>query len=802
MISSGWIKALIASALMLCSMTAMAQVCAAPGKDGTTYSANTYFPGVGSANAGTTVINYGAARIDLNASSTNFAVGDLALVIQIQDAAIDNTNTGAYGDGVAGDPGTGSSNLRSAGFYEFKRVTAVTASSINIDSGLANTYTSSNATTTDGNRRFQVVRVPQLASASLPAGTTTVPAWDGTTGGLIVVDASGTLNLNGAVINANGSGFRGGGSQTANVISGVNTLDYRAAQSATNDHLGGPKGEGIAGTPRFVKGPTVVNGFTGVDLGTSGYPNSFDLARGAPGNAGGGGTQHNSGGGGGGNAGNGGNGGNSFGFYSATDTGGCVNFGAGFFSCTGDGSRAVGGYGGTGLAPVATRIFLGGGGGAGENNNANDNPTVAQGSGGNGGGLVFIRARFITGSATINTNGEGGQPAGRDAGGGGGAGGTVVLVSETLSVPGLVVNANGGVGGNTGLPLYPNETQGTGGGGGGGAVIRSVGLTTGAANVAGGASGLNQPVTAVFNALNAASGSGGFANVNFTGTQISNPASCYPQLTVTKRTTTPTRTVPPDTTAQYTVNVSNAAGVGAATGVAVTDALPAPFTLSGATANAVFGGGSLGPAPSDAVGTSTVTIASPGSAFNTASFFIPPGGDITLTFNVALNGADPGTYQNPANVLYSDPSRTSTAATITPGATYAAGGTVGGSNYASASTTNDDVVIRTTANLSITKTDAITTVKAGKTTTYTITVANTGPGNAPNTLVKDPVAAGLNCKAATCAVTAGTAACPSPTPTPAALMTTLQTTGATLTSFNAGATVTFSVTCDVTATGQ
>jgi uncharacterized repeat protein (TIGR01451 family) len=153
-------------------------------------------------------------------------------------------------------------------------------------------------------------------------------------------------------------------------------------------------------------------------------------------------------------------------------------------------------------------------------------------------------------------------------------------------------------------------------------------------------------------------------------------------------------------------------------------------------------------------------------------------------------------------VLYSDPSRTSTAATITPGATYAAGGTVGGSNYASASTTNDDVVIRTTANLSITKTDAITTVKAGKTTTYTITVANTGPGNAPNTLVKDPVAAGLNCKAATCAVTAGTAACPSPTPTPAALMTTLQTTGATLTSFNAGATVTFSVTCDVTATGQ
>jgi uncharacterized repeat protein (TIGR01451 family) len=608
--------------------------------------------------------------------------------------------------------------------------------------------------------------------------------------------------LNGATISADGAGFRGGGSQNATVISGVGTVDYRAAQAAGNNHLGAPKGEGIAGTPRFVKSTTISSGFTGLDLGTSGYPDSQDLARGAPGNAGGGGTQHNAGGGGGGNAGSGGIGGNSFGFYSATDTGSCVNFGTNFYSCGGDGSRAVGGFGGAGLTPVASRIFLGGGGGAGENNNADDNPTVAQASGGNGGGLVFIRARFITGNANINTNGQAGEPAGRDAGGGGGAGGTVVVVSDTLSIPGLNINANGGVGGNTGLPLFGNETQGTGGGGGGGAFIRTSGLAAGSANVAGGASGLNQAVTGVFNALNAAAGGGGVANVNFSGSQISNPASCYPQLTVTKLTTTPTRVVPPDTTGQYSINVSNANGVGAATGVAITDVLPAPFTLSGTTAATLLGGGSLGPNPASAAGTSTVIIATPGSATSTTSFFIPPGGNVTVTFNVALNGAAPGTYQNPANVVYSDPTRTVTSATITPGASYAVGGTAGGSNYASASTTNDDIVIKTTTNLSISKTNSVTSVKAGQTTTYTLVVTNNGPGDAANSVVKDPVSPGLVCSQATCTVTTGTATCPSPTPTPAALMASLQGAGVTLPTFNAGATVSFTVVCAVTATGQ
>ena len=127
-----------------------AQVCAAPGKDGVGFSRNTYFPGSGTASAGSSVVNFGAARADANAASTAFGVGDLALIIQMQDALVNNSDSGAYGDGIGGDPATGSTSLRSVGFYEFKRVVAATGGSISLDSPLANTYTTANADTTTG----------------------------------------------------------------------------------------------------------------------------------------------------------------------------------------------------------------------------------------------------------------------------------------------------------------------------------------------------------------------------------------------------------------------------------------------------------------------------------------------------------------------------------------------------------------------------------------------------------------------------------------------------------------------------
>jgi hypothetical protein len=64
-------------------------------------------------------------------------------------------------------------------------------------------------------------------------------------------------------------------------------------------------------------------------------------------------------------------------------------------------------------------------------------------------------------------------------------------------------------------------------------------------------------------------------------------------------------------------------------------------------------------------------------------------------------------------------------------------------------------------------------------------------------VLKDPSASGLNCTTVTCAVTAGTASCPAPLTIAA-----LQGAGLTITpSFNANSTLSFVVTCGVTATG-
>ena len=103
------------------------------------------------------------------------------------------------------------------------------------------------------------------------------------------------------------------------------------------------------------------------------------------------------------------------------------------------------------------------------------------------------------------------------------------------------------------------------------------------------------------------------------------------------------------------------------------------------------------------------------------------------------------------------------------------------------------------AALAITKTNGTDTLVAGQTTSYTVTVSNFGPGDAPGSVVKDPVAPGLVCTAATCAVGSGTAVCP--VATPSALLASLQGAGATLSTFNANSSLNFTVVCSVNATG-
>ncbi len=757
--------ALVAS-LILCASDVGAQVCATPGADGTSFARNTYFPGAASVAAGASTVTIGAARVDANASTTDFALGDLALIIQMQDAQINNTDTDAYGDGVAGGVANGSTDLRSAGRYEFKLVTGIAAGSVTFATPLAFSYTQAAADANNGVRRFQVIRVPQFATLTLPGGTLSVTTWNGSTGGVFALDVSAGLNLNGTTVNADIVGFRGGGGQAAGSMSGNLVISFRAAQGpgATPENMGAAKGEGVAGTPRFIR--AVNNPYSGLDLVTSGYPGTFDLARGAPGNAGGGGTQHNAGGGGGGNVGAGGRGGRSFGVFSATNTGGCLSLISignliEYFSCGGDGSRDVGGFGGFGISPPSgARIFLGGGGGAGESNNSGDNNGVAQNAGGNGGGMIFVRARTISGTGTLSAVGQAGLPSGRDGAGGGGSGGSVVVITESTSVPGLTADARGGNGGNSGEPLRSNETQGTGGGGGGGAVLLSPGLVIGSSNVAGGIPGINQPVAQRQNTFGASAGLGGVADVPFAGGEFPNPSSCYPVLTVTKSTPTPSRVLPADTTAQYVITVNNAAGGGAASGVAVSDLLPVPFQYAGAPVAASLTS-AVGPNPAPASGTTTLTIGTAGGTVAN-SYRILPGGSVQFTASVNLNGAGVGTYQNPANVSYSDPSRLAAGQqTATPGGAYATVvGTVPGSNYASASTTDEDVTLVGSTDLQVVKTNPTATLVSGATTNYTLTVTNLGTFAADGAVITDTPSVGLSLQSVTCGSEAGGAICP------------------------------------------
>ncbi|MES2942288.1 MAG: hypothetical protein V4772_05405, partial [Pseudomonadota bacterium] len=164
--------------------------CGTPGLDGPTFVSPSYFPGTATAAAGQAVVQVGAIRTGTDAGTAALAPGDLVMILQMQDAQINNTNSIAYGDGSTG---RGWTALNNTGIYEFRRVASVVGSNITLDQNLSATYTraapsAGTGAAENGNRRFQVVRVPQYSSVSLPGGTVSPPAWNGETGGVWVID--------------------------------------------------------------------------------------------------------------------------------------------------------------------------------------------------------------------------------------------------------------------------------------------------------------------------------------------------------------------------------------------------------------------------------------------------------------------------------------------------------------------------------------------------------------------------------------------------------------------------------------
>jgi hypothetical protein len=444
------------------------------GKDGdrTVTAANTIVNGysalTGTPNANQVTVN---AIGDFAAGGRPaLAVNDLVLIIQMQGADITTPDTAAYG----------AVTYNNAGNYEFAGVAAIAGNAITLGCNRQNAYTPG------GNA--QVIRVPQYDTLTVTgAGSITAPAWNGTVGGVVAVQAATTLQLNGN-IDVTGTGFRGGAVDPASDTIGTQIAIYRSGA----DGDGAEKGESIAGLAA-----NLANGRYG---------------RGAPANGGGGGNSHNSGGGGGANA-------TATGTWTGEGLMSAVTGGTGLTSAwrlddgyianggapttssgggrggytysanqhdptaTGEGPGAAnwggnlrsehGGLGGHPLtASVGGKLFLGGGGGAGDGDNGHPGP------GGQGGGLVFVIAGTVQGAGSIVANGAPGGSVNTglnvssDAAGGGGGGGTVIVRAAALS--GISVVANGGLGGNQTVD-NGDEAEGPGGGGGGGYVALSGG---------------------------------------------------------------------------------------------------------------------------------------------------------------------------------------------------------------------------------------------------------------------------------------------------------------------------------------
>lgn len=636
---------------LLFSIHSKAQVCGTSGIDGpstNTNPINTYYPVSGdkTLNAGqNSILLEGVPATDAygnNYGNIGIRPGDLILIIQMQDALINYNNNNQYGSGTNnsgadGLGGTGYTNIGFSGKFEYVialNIVPITGGTLNFrgagtGNGVVNTYVNAAPTATRGQRRFQIVRVPQYSNLTLTADITTVP-YNGKAGGVIAFDVAGNMNFGGFKIDASEKGFRGGFGPVAGSANNTNSVYVTPSTSTTS--VG--KGEGIAGTPRYM-----FDGYKDFDNIDEGLPGG-SYGKGAPANGGGGGNDHNSGGGGGGNGGYGGVGGKGWEGHANPNT------------------FPSGGRPGS-LIPVdITRLIMGGGGGGGDANNATTGV-----KGGVGGGIILVNVEKITGAGLIMSNGGNGQPgvygSAPDGAGGGGAGGTIFVRSLTNSAgANLTIQANGGRGGNT-LNDAGNE-HGPGGGGGGGVIYHNVPGATVATSVALGVSGRADNGAGTNH--EAGNGTAGQV-VAFTSASLpphlqGGGQICYPTLTTVLTEANPG--IPgsrnPGTTATYTLTLTNSTTGGNAGGVQAELKLPTGFTLTSITASLVGGTAGATNPPVNLVG----GVYYIGSTNLADAYNIPPGGQVVFTINVNIaNNVAEGMHHASAQATYLDPTRTS-----------------------------------------------------------------------------------------------------------------------------------------------
>ncbi|MGG9972433.1 gliding motility-associated C-terminal domain-containing protein [Ferruginibacter sp. SUN002] len=347
-------------------------------------------------------------------NAATYKVGDTVLMIQMKGAVIDSSNSANFGN---------ITDYKNSGNYEFNYIKSISGNIIELLNKLTRQYDIPNG-------KVQLVRVPYFKSTNLNATLTCLP-WDGSVGGVLVLNAKDTVNLNGN-IDVTGKGFRGG--STTNIVPVTLSCFYNNYYESYNTATAAQKGEGIA------------------EVSSGRLNGKGNLA-----NGGGGGNGHNSGGGGGSNVAAGGLGG-----YQLD------NCGSSPFD-----NRGIGGKPLT-YSNAANKIFMGGGGGAGHNDKSDVN--YLNSSGGNGGGIVIINSNYLKTNGfkiiAAGANAEDcntlGIPCGHDAMGGGGGGGSVLLDVKNF-IDNHTENVNGGKGAD--LAIYFPAAGKVGPGGGGGAGI-------------------------------------------------------------------------------------------------------------------------------------------------------------------------------------------------------------------------------------------------------------------------------------------------------------------------------------------
>ncbi|HET7152870.1 MAG TPA: hypothetical protein VFJ29_03825, partial [Candidatus Kapabacteria bacterium] len=260
----------------------------------------------GVVNTYTKVTSAYANRVTVS-SAAGFSAGDNVLIIQMNGAAINTGNNSSYGT---------ITEYGGAGSYELASISSIRGTVVTLNNKLINTY--------DSSQSVQLIKVPSYSDITV-SGAINAQAWNGTTGGVVALMASGSVTLK-ADINVSGAGFRAGASDVVTNNNGTN----RRCDSVNYFYTG-------TGSPAASKGEGIA---------TPNAQNTYPAGMGAMANAGGGANTEEGGGAGGGNYGTGGNGGANSGSQQCTSNEG---------------------IGGNGLlySNAFGHIYMGGGGGGG-----------------------------------------------------------------------------------------------------------------------------------------------------------------------------------------------------------------------------------------------------------------------------------------------------------------------------------------------------------------------------------------------------------------------------------------------------